>query len=393
MGMTYFTALSAFLWICVFILIITLFKYYTLFRKHFSIGILFFAAAVCVIRITIPLEFPFTHVIETSGLYSGLFRRLSAELFSIGIGSSKISITFISMLLTLSIVGSVFVAAVETYKSRRLYEFFRILPSSEDERILTALKNASDKVGVSKKMKVVVHRNIESPAIIGRYRPIIAMPDLNFSDLELKGILVHELIHYKCNHIALKLVVYVIRVLFWWNPLVYMLGNDIDDILEFHADSKINKLLDKDEQLAYLNGIIKVLASNSDKESNQLPTSAIGLAENNSSSIMEQRFKMLLDDTYKKKNTVQNALAVIVICSLFIFSYSFVIQPHFEPNYYDYNDDFLYIPPGSYIIEDDKTYTIYDSNDNAIVTANKPIDKSIGQIEIRNKGGMDNEAQ
>ncbi len=385
MGATYFTALSAFLWICIFILIISLFKYYTLFGKHFSISILIFMVLACIIRITIPLEFPFTHTIELSGIYSVLFHCLYMKLFSFSIGVLKISVTPLLLFLAMSLCVSLCIALDEIHKSRGLYNFLSILPQTEDEYILSVFEDACVKVGVSKKIKVVVHDEVTSPIIIGRVKPIIAMPDINFSNTELKGIFAHELIHYKHNHIALKLTAYIIKVLLWWNPLAYLLSNDIDDILEFHADSKICYLVNKNEQLSYLNGIVKVL--DSCKESQRLPGTAIGLAEKNGSSVMEQRFKMILEDSYKKKNGKKNAIAVGIICFLFICSYSFLVQPHLEPNYADYNDDAPIIPPDAYIIESDDTYTIYDSKGNAIIVCGMPIKEIDRHLEIRKNGG------
>ena len=55
---------------------------------------------------------------------------------------------------------------------------------------------------------------------------------------EKKSIITHELIHVRERHSLDLLLFEVLRIIFWFNPLIYMYQNRVADLHEFIADSK-----------------------------------------------------------------------------------------------------------------------------------------------------------
>ncbi len=71
-------------------------------------------------------------------------------------------------------------------------------------------------------------------------------------------IIEHELVHVKEKHTLDLLLFEVLRILFWFNPLVYIYQNRIKALHEFIADSKtMNRIGKEDYYLGLLNQIFK----------------------------------------------------------------------------------------------------------------------------------------
>ncbi|WP_435624530.1 TonB family protein [Flagellimonas sp.] len=62
-----------------------------------------------------------------------------------------------------------------------------------------------------------------------------------------KEIIIHEMVHVRQRHSIDLMFFEIMRVVFWFNPLVYLFQNRIADVHEFIADSELHKL-DKAKQ-------------------------------------------------------------------------------------------------------------------------------------------------
>ncbi|MDD4403075.1 MAG: M56 family metallopeptidase, partial [Desulfitobacteriaceae bacterium] len=72
-------------------------------------------------------------------------------------------------------------------------------PAADQERsMLTALLNGR------KNVRLVRNPLAATPILIGILRPLIIIPDINFSEKQLKNILLHELVHLKRFDIGVK---------------------------------------------------------------------------------------------------------------------------------------------------------------------------------------------
>jgi beta-lactamase regulating signal transducer with metallopeptidase domain len=62
----------------------------------------------------------------------------------------------------------------------------------------------------------------------------------NYSDLEWNMLLEHELRHYKLLHMADLLLIQIMKIVFWFHPLVYVYYQRLMMVHEYQADSEYN---------------------------------------------------------------------------------------------------------------------------------------------------------
>lgn len=99
-----------------------------------------------------------------------------------------------------------------------------------------------------------------TPMLIGVFRPVIMLPDREYSDVQLQNILLHELTHLRQHDIIIKWLSVVARSLHWFNPLVYFVRCEIDRACELACDETVIKSLDTDGKQSYGDTLIAMVA-------------------------------------------------------------------------------------------------------------------------------------
>ncbi len=113
--------------------------------------------------------------------------------------------------------------------------------------------NIHNKIGVFK------CNLIDSPVLIGFFKPKILMPEIEYNDSELKLIFKHELTHYKRKDIWYKTVLVLANVIHWFNPFVYIMRRCADKDIEYTCDDIVTKDLNLDDKKNYSRVILKTM--------------------------------------------------------------------------------------------------------------------------------------
>jgi beta-lactamase regulating signal transducer with metallopeptidase domain len=137
---------------------------------------------------------------------------------------------------------------------------------------------------------------ISSPLLMGFFRPYIVLPTLEINDTDFKNIIVHEITHLKRGDMFYKWFVQLVICLHWFNPLVYLMGREINNACEFSCDEAVAKNLNTDQITAYGNTLLNSLGRGSYKSS----VSAVTLNENK---------KILMGRLASLKKIKKNSLA------------------------------------------------------------------------------------
>ncbi len=214
-----------------------------------------------------------------------------------------------------------------------VYGYFRfkrlILSEQEvdDEDILQMMNEISG--GKADKVRIICTSAINVPLITGLIKPVICLPDIEFSYDELYNTLLHEWQHYLHKDLWLKTVIEVVCALYWWNPVIYFIRNNINNTLEIKSDLNAVKRFDETEKDTYLNCIVRIM-SKIQKTKPEYKYNRIMLGfttERIKGRPMRQRFKYVIES--EKSKFFRRFGIAAFFASMFItliMSYVFIIQ-------------------------------------------------------------------
>lgn len=123
----------------------------------------------------------------------------------------------------------------------------------EDRKLLELFDKCREEAGIRGHVRLM-RSGILFPALHGLRRPIILLPydyDRNYSAEELRFILLHELLHYKHKDILFIALSRVLQIVHWINPLVRLAVHKYRNDLEICCDSRVLRLISREEQTSY----------------------------------------------------------------------------------------------------------------------------------------------
>lgn len=334
----------------------TLFVFFThLFRRKefllrsFGIPILLFLYGLCVFRIAFPLEFPFTRPIEITQELQGFVHFIRLE--TVPFGNASVSPLHIALWAWLA--GALAATFFFSYRYLRSIRKVKVLKG------LLPVDSVTEKV-FAEVQKESAHRiptelcicpGLDIPFGIGVFQKRILLPDKEYSESELFYILKHEYTHF-CNHdLVVKMMVNLFCCVFWWNPFVYLLQNDISEILELKCDRVCTAGFSKMQKIGYLSILERIVEEAPEEGSTHLgkikahflsKTGASFFMQKNNS-FTKERFR-LIQKPIKRGNLLGQVVVLSVFMVLFMASYTVVVQPRFDPPVKDiYTDGTVYV--------------------------------------------------
>jgi beta-lactamase regulating signal transducer with metallopeptidase domain len=97
-----------------------------------------------------------------------------------------------------------------------------------------------------------------TPMLIGFLRPVIILPDREYTNTELTNIFIHELSHLRRCDIVIKWLSVLACALHWFNPVVWLTRREIDRACELSCDEAVIHGLGAYEKQDYGNTLISV---------------------------------------------------------------------------------------------------------------------------------------
>lgn len=168
----------------------------------------------------------------------------------------------------------------------------------------------------------------------GIIKKFIILPMTEYEEKELYFILLHEYTHLVNGDLKVKLMICILRCIYWWNPCVYLLNKELNQTLEIKCDLTVIKDMNKNQQADYLSAIVTSIkqAGDNDKKINRKAYfigSAYLLSKNELE--IKERFELIYRYGDKRGNIRGKAIMSIISLLMFCFSYTVVLQPEFQP--------------------------------------------------------------
>ena len=288
----------------------------------------------CLGRMFFSVELPFAAVIRAPSLMNPLHDVNEANLPMME-GAFWVS----DLLLLVWAVGSILLFAQFLIRYHRGKRDIDRLPKQENQ----VLQKILDELQRGNKRRIPIQvlccSGLSTPCGIGLLRRQILLPSQEYTEEELFHILRHELQHFQTHDLLVKWMIRVFQCLFWWNPLVYLLGKDMDQVLEIKCDLSVVKNYSRQETLAYMRTIKSQLEQAIHTEK-IVPVASASLVGNFAMSNVEERFLYLAESLKpnQRKELPKPAFAVL-FAALIMASYSFVLQSSYEAPELDENGE------------------------------------------------------
>jgi beta-lactamase regulating signal transducer with metallopeptidase domain/type II secretory pathway component GspD/PulD (secretin) len=169
----------------------------------------------------------------------------------------------------------------------------RVCLATTSERLSAIADEAKKIVGMKLNVQAKVATNSMSPAVCGLFRPVILIPQSlaeNFSDEQLRAVLLHELIHLSRRDVWVNFLQALLQIFYWWHPLVWLANARIRRVREEAVDDAVMLAL-RDEAETYAPTLLEVA-----KLALNRPLASLGLVGiMESRHALRQRIERLVD--------------------------------------------------------------------------------------------------
>lgn len=108
-----------------------------------------------------------------------------------------------------------------------------------DNNICRIFDDCKKKLEVKRNMELEASEQVYSPMLVDLINPKVVLSSVQFQEKYLEYIFIHELIHYKRKDLWWKTTVMIISIIFWFNPLVYILNICFEKELEVSCDEMV----------------------------------------------------------------------------------------------------------------------------------------------------------
>lgn len=376
MSLTVFSFFMSVLFSTLFIASIHLLRNHTFFLQSFGVHTILGLYILCLFRTIVILELPFTVPIGLRNVYSTVFEAVWTT--QIPVGGSKIRLVPVLCGIWAVVSTTLIVQFLwKNWKATRKAKWYSTNKAPFAEQVLEQVKKES---WWTPTVSVCICPTLDMPMGIGLFRHRICLPTYEYAKRELYYILKHEYTHFCNRDLTVKFLVHLFCCIFWWNPVVYLLKKDISQILEIKCDIKATEKFSKKEKLEYLFAIVRALERADNSGRTTPPMLATGLACRKNGDDMRERFHMITAVPRSVSTLCQGAFWTLAV-TLVVASYSFVLQPTFDPPVEDiYTDNSVeeFTIDGGYILQyEDGSYSLILANGTSI-----PINKTVLEIYL-----------
>lgn len=317
MHLTLYSILMANIYVSVFSLLFFSLRNNISFITKFGSNSLIIVYILCIFRILVPLELPFTKELCFPKIMNWWNHYLYLQV-------NDTSIKYIHIICCVCLIIAFILLLHFFLFYFKIVNVIKFLPDSTNKNIDKYISMYSENKRI--KYYIISKAVISSPIQFGFINPVILFPDISFNDIELMHICHHECTHIKNRDNLLKTITKLMTCIFWWNPFCYLLLNEINRLQEYNCDYIVTNNLSQSEKASYLETLLKVYSSSN---SSPFHASISFFAYSKKQDVIVNRFKLVATSNHPSYFFAK--YSILLCIGLFICSYCFVIQPAFEP--------------------------------------------------------------
>ena len=130
-----------------------------------------------------------------------------------------------------------------------------------DIALLDRLAQVGEHIGVGCPVELYENSQVSSPLLIGFFCPCIVLPTTDLPEEDFAYTIQHELMHFKRKDMFYKWLVQLTVCLHWFNPLVWLMGREVNRACEFACDEAVVKALDEEGRRAYGDTLFRAMGT------------------------------------------------------------------------------------------------------------------------------------
>lgn len=327
--------------------------------KKASIHVLLLCTVLLLMRFLYPHEFSFTRTVYMTRGYPALNNFFRSQL---PIAGGKFSVAH--LLIGIWILG-ILIAGIQLFcRCHRLQRKIRQLPAAQDPAVLTQLDRVlAEKRFTRSRFCIKESASLCSPFVTGFFHPVIVVPKLLLSEQDWYYILAHETAHYLHGDTLYKILIELLRIVFWWNPLFYLFRRKIDVYIEESADLLATEPLDAASKMEYLECLLRVAEKSLH---NPMLSSSVLAFDGYAASELKQRFAVIAKSInepqkFHKKHGQYGFIAAMLLVTF--LSYGIIVEPSSPDPPADDPNTFTVPKENCYAIKKgDSLYELYIDN-------------------------------
>ena len=151
-------------------------------------------------------------------------------------------------------------------------------------------------------------RAVRTPMLLGVLRPMIVLPDEEYPEPILQGVLAHELTHHRRGDVLFKWFAVLVTVLHWFNPVTRLFRSELDRACELACDERLLRHMDAGEKQLYGDMLLTLAAER------RLPRSVVATSFAVEKRNLKERLSQIM--TYRPKGRAALCLALAAILLL-----------------------------------------------------------------------------
>ena len=291
--------------------------------KNYNKNLNYYIWLFVIFRLIIPIEIPIKYTFSKKTNIN----RASETLVSIqnGIQLDTYFYIFIFYLVGVIILS---IYSIATYL--KYIKLIKKVSYNVDENLKLTLDKVKNEMNINKNIEVRYCDYVKSACLIGIFKNYVLLPNVKYNDSEAYWILKHELTHYKYKDNLLKLICFLIRIVYWFNPLIYLLIKKVGEDCELACDERVisNKTFEQKKQYALtIANSVKYAINFEEKLENQY---YIGLSN---SKKLKNRLQDLFIKNPKKGYFISVVILAITLSSFVNVKFDYLVKT----NYYKKN--------------------------------------------------------
>ncbi len=230
--------------------------------------------------------------------------------------------TWADWLLAVWLIGLFISVVWLVFTLKRMNRMIKHLGTEPTLRIREIMARCGSELGICKNIPVWFVPKLSTPALTVGFRPKLILPaDITetLNERQLEFAIKHELMHYKRGDHLTGLLLRLLLAVYWFNPVVWLLGKFMVDDMETACDSMVLRKLDQQQRKQYVLTLLDMFSSK------KAPQYLLGMALSHTEKIAEKRIRGAFMNSKSKRSTKLMAGVLAVI--LFVGCFTTACQP------------------------------------------------------------------